>query len=242
MPQYIYGRNSVLQRIKASKEIDVLYVDYEVLKKDSILKEKKEELNIKVKERGFLDSLVKNKPHQGYVAKIKDYKYYNVEEVLEVIKEKENQTILLLDNISDPHNFGAILRSCEASGVDLVICGKNSSAPLNATVSKTSAGAIENVKVASVNNLLKTLLDLKEKGFEVFSGEYRSESVDYRAVNFPKKSILIMGSEGKGISRMLIKNSDKLIKIPMVGKINSLNVSVACAIILYKIFDDNNPL
>ena len=188
-----------------------------------------------------LDSLAGNEFHQGIVAKVHTYEYYDFDDLIEDVKDKSNALIVMLDGIEDPHNLGAILRSSEAMGVDGVIVPKHGSCPLNSTVAKSSTGAIDNVKVVEVNNLNNAIKKLKDNGFWVVGAE-ANNSVDYRAVDYNDKIVLIVGSEGKGISKLVISNCDYKVKLPMVGKVNSLNVSVACAVLLYQIYNNRNPL
>lgn len=241
MAQYIYGRNVVVSRLKEAKDVEEVFVmdsfkDKNIL---DLLDRCKVKL-IKCK-KSKLDNLAGNEFHQGIVAKVHTYEYYPFDLLLEDVKDKENPLIVILDGIEDPHNFGAILRSCEAMGVDGVIVGKHGSCPLNSTVAKTSTGAIELVKVVEVVNLNNAIKNLKDNGFWVVGAE-ASNSIDYRAVDYSGKIALVVGSEGKGISRLVIENCDYKVKMPMVGKVNSLNVSVACAVLLYQVYNNRFPL
>lgn len=241
MAQYIYGRNVVVSRLKEARDIDEIYL-LDSFKDRSVMELIK---NSRVKlvwcKKGKLDNLAGNGFHQGIVAKVHTYDYYDFDEVMCCLKEKENALIVMLDGIEDPHNFGAILRSCEAMGVDGVIVSKHGTCPLNSTVAKTSTGAIELVKVIEVNNLNNAIKKLKEDGFWVVGAEAHN-SVDYRAVDYNGKIVLVVGSEGKGISKLVIENCDYKVKLPMVGKVNSLNVSVACAVLLYQVYNKRFPL
>lgn len=241
MAQYIYGRNVVVSRLKEAKDVEEVFVmdsfkDKNIL---DLLSKCKVKL-IKCK-KSRLDSLAGNEFHQGIVAKVHTYEYYPLDLLLEDIENKENPLIVILDGIEDPHNFGAILRSCEAMGVDGVIVGKHGACPLNSTVAKTSTGAIELVKVVEVVNLNNAIKKLKDCGFWVVGAEAHN-SIDYRAVDYSGKIALVVGSEGKGVSRLVIENCDYKVKMPMVGKVNSLNVSVACAVLLYQVYNNRFPL
>lgn len=241
MAQYIYGRNVVVSRLKEAKDIDEVFLldtfkDKSVM--DLLLKSKAKVIRCK---KSKLDTLAGNEFHQGIVAKIHTYNYYPFEELLNDVSNKENPLIVILDCIEDPHNFGAILRSCEAMGVDGVVVPKHGACPLNSTVAKTSTGAIENVKVVEVVNLNNAIKRMKDEGFWIVGAE-ANNSVDYREIDYSGKIGLVVGSEGKGISRLVIENCDYKVKLPMVGKVNSLNVSVACAVLLYQVYNNRFPL
>ena len=172
--------------------------------------------------------------HQGLVAEIKPYEYCSLEEIIHLGKKKENPVIVMLDGINDPHNLGAIMRSCDVFDVVGIIVKKVNQVSLNSTVAKTSAGAINYVKVAQVANLNNAIQNLKENGYWVVStdgsGKYNYQDLKY---DFPV--VLVIGSEGNGVSPLVLKNSDYIVKIPMFGHVNSLNASVATAIILSRI-------
>lgn len=241
MAQYIYGRNVVVSRLKEAKDIEEVFVIDTF--KDKTIMDLLEKSKVKVIrcKKNKLDSIAGNEFHQGVVAKVHTYNYYDFETLIDDLSDKENPLIVILDGIEDPHNFGAILRSCEAMGVDGVIVPKHGACPLNSTVAKTSTGAIELVKVVEVTNLNNAIKRLKDVGYWVVGAE-ASNSVDYRSVDYGGKIVLVVGSEGKGISRLVIENCDYKVKMPMVGKVNSLNVSVACAVLLYQVYNNRFPL
>lgn len=170
--------------------------------------------------------------HQGVVAFVSPVKIWTLEELLS--KETQNiQSFILLDGITDPRNFGAIIRTAVAADVSGVIISENNSAPINEDVVKTSAGGIYNIPIARSKHLLDAIFLLKSYDFKIFAASEKSNTLIYD-VNFKEKFGLIMGSEGKGISKNLLKNSDQIIKIPMSDKMQSLNVSVATGVILYE--------
>jgi len=239
--QYIYGRNVIVSRLKEAKDIEEVFLMDTF--KDKYIVDLLEKNKVKIIrcKKSKLDSIAGNEFHQGIVARVHTYDYYDFDELLDDVKNKENPLIVMLDGIEDPHNFGAILRSCEAMGVDGVIVPKHGSCPLNSTVAKTSTGAIELVKVVEVTNLNNAIKKLKDAGYWVVGAE-ATNSVDYRKVDYRGKIVLIVGSEGKGISRLVIENCDYKVKMPMVGKVNSLNVSVACAVLLYQVYNNRFPL
>ena len=168
-------------------------------------------------------------PHnQGIVFDINDYEYYE----LSSIGSDEN-TVVILDHLEDPHNFGAIIRTCEARGIKTIIIPKDRSVVVNETVIKTSTGAISRVKIVQVANLVNAINKLKDMGYFVYAAEAGGE--DYRTVSYADKVVLVIGSEGFGVSRLVKENSDVIISIPMKGEVNSLNASVAAAILIYGI-------
>jgi len=175
-------------------------------------------------------------PHQaqGIVLVIEDYKTYSLEEVIEGFKMSTNPTVLMLDGIEDPHNLGAIIRSAEAGGITSIIIPKDRSAKLNATVAKTSAGAIEYVKVVEVVNLSQTIDKLKKIGFWIV-GTSLDTDTSYDQIFVDRPVCLIIGSEGKGMKKNLLNHTDLNVKIPMVGKMNSLNASVSAGILIFEI-------
>ena len=241
MAQYIYGRNTVKERLNSDEEIEEVYL-LDSINDEGILKLlNKKKVKVIRCSRTRLDKIAKNSFHQGIIAKIKEYKTYDLDDILDENKDNDNALLLILDGVVDPHNVGAILRSSEAIGVNAIIIPKHNSAPLNSTVAKTSTGAIELVPVCKVSNLTNTIVKLKENGYWIVGAEAK-ESVDYRQVDYNGKIALVVGSEGYGISRLVLENCDYKVRLPMVGKITSLNVSVASALLLYQIYNSRNPL
>lgn len=163
--------------------------------------------------------------HQGIVIDIDDYEYYSLDDIL------EEDFIVCLDHLEDPHNLGAIIRTCECAGIKGIIIPKDRSVRVNETVMKISAGAINNIKIVLVNNLTETLKKLQKNYFFVYTADM--DGTDYRNVDYASKKVLVIGAEGKGVSQVVRKNSDVIISIPMYGKINSLNASVSAAILIY---------
>ena len=232
MKEYIYGKNTVKEALLANKKIVKLYVTKN--NEDFISLAKKRNINYQVVDNGYLNKLV-NGNHQGVILEIEGYTYYSVDEIINSESRLKYPLIVMLDGLEDPHNLGAILRTCDASGVDGVIIGKNRSVKLNSTVAKVSTGAIEYVKVAEVTNLTNTIKYLKEKGYWIVGAEYCDRSVLYTDVKYDMPVCLVIGSEGKGVSRLVADNCDYLVKIPMIGHVNSLNASVSCSILIYEI-------
>lgn len=167
-------------------------------------------------------------PHnQGIIIEIDDYAYGNLNDII------DDTLVLMLDHLEDPHNFGAIIRTCEAKGIKSIIIPKDRGVTVNETVMKTSSGALNHVNIIMVTNLVMAINKLKDKGFFVYSADM--DGVNYRDVDYADKVLLIIGNEGKGISKIISDNSDETISIPMKGVVNSLNASVAAAILIYGI-------
>ena len=227
----IYGRNPVKEALKANKVISIYMINnfshQEIL--DLLAKSNAKVTYVSVKE---LDNMC-NGVHQGVAAIIKPYQYVSVEEIINAPSKIEGKApvILMLDGINDPHNLGAILRSADIFGVNGVIIPKHNQVMLNATVAKTSAGAINFVPVAIANNLNQTIALLKKKGYWIVSSD-GSATQNYQDIVYDFPVGLVVGSEGEGISPLVLKNSDYIVKIPMYGKVNSLNASVAAGIFL----------
>ena len=227
----IYGRNPVKEALKANKVISIYMINnfshQEIL--DLLAKCNAKVTYVSVKE---LDNMC-NGVHQGVAAIIKPYQYVSVEEIINAPSKIEGKppVILMLDGINDPHNLGAILRSADIFGVNGVIIPKHNQVMLNATVAKTSAGAINFVPVAIANNLNQTIALLKKKGYWIVSSD-GSATQNYQDIVYDFPVGLVVGSEGEGISPLVLKNSDYIVKIPMYGKVNSLNASVAAGIFL----------
>lgn len=241
MAQYIYGRNTVKEKLKSDENIEEAYI-LDSLKDETLINLlNKKKIKITRCNRTRLDKIVNNSFHQGVIIKVKEYKSVDLNEIIENNKDNENALLVILDGVVDPHNLGAILRTSEAIGVNGIIIPKNNSAPLNATVAKTSTGAIDLVPISKVVNLNNTINKLKENGYWIVGAEAK-ESVDYRSVDYKGKITLVLGSEGEGISRLVLENCDYRVRLPMVGKITSLNVSVATAILLYQVYNSRYPL
>ena len=238
----IFGRNAVIEALKSGRSINRLLVaegtrDGSIQKIVSIAKDKKVIIESISRER--LDKISSKQNHQGVAAFVSPIEYSTLDEILQFAETKnENPFILLLDELEDPHNFGAILRTADAVGVHGVLIPKRRSVPLNSTVAKTSAGAVEYVKVAQINNVAQTIKQLKENFFTIIGSDIEGIEIYSEKSNFDFKApiVLVIGSEGKGMRRLTKENCDILLRIPMIGKINSLNASVAAAVLMYEIF------
>lgn len=194
------------------------FKDQEIIKK---IKDNK--LKYVLTDPKLMDKMLKN--NQGIIIDILDYEYKTLDAI------QNDSLVLMLDHLEDPHNFGAIIRSCEARGVKNIIIPKDRSVQVNETVIKTSTGAIERVNIIMVSNLVNAINKLKDKGYFIYAAE--ADGKDYRKVDYADKVCLIIGSEGFGISKIIKQNSDEIISIPMTGKVNSLNASVSAGILLF---------
>lgn len=230
---YIYGKNVVKEVLQNKKNIKKAYVyknfnDKEIINKLS-------NIDICYLEKHELDKIV-NENHQGIILVVDDYNYFDIEEII----KKENSTIVILDHITDPHNFGAIIRTCEAAGVDGIIIPKDRSVQVNSTVIKVSTGAIENVKIARVTNLVNTINYLKKQNFWIVGTSM--EGTSYTKINYDGNIAIVIGNEGDGMSKLVKQNCDFIASIPMIGKTNSLNASVAAGIMIYEVVRQKNAI
>lgn len=223
MAQFIYGKNVVKQRILSHKKIHTLFLSQAHPAKEFIDLAKENHIPLR-----FLNDkeLAKHEgAHQGVIAEIDDYRTYSLDEVLNELGE--DATLVICDGLEDPHNLGAILRTADAAKVDAVIIPKHGSVTLNATVAKVSTGAIETVKTIMVTNLSMTIDTLKEHRFWIYGSEYTEQAVDYRSIRYSGRVALVIGSEGQGVSRLVLKHCDQVVKLPMYGQVSSLNASVS---------------
>lgn len=232
----ILGRNPVIESLKAGKLIDSIYVNSEAGGSISVICKMAKEKGIVIKQvnEQKLNKMADGASHQGVIAMTACAEYVEVQDILDIAEERnEPPFIIICDEIEDPHNLGAIIRTAEASGAHGIIIPKRRSASLNHTVYKTSAGAAAWVPVARVSNLSQTIDKLKEKGVWIYGTDAAGE--DYQKVSFDGAVGLIIGSEGFGMSRLLREKCDFLLRLPMVGKITSLNASVAGGIFMYEV-------
>ena len=228
----IFGRNPIREAIKAQR-IKKIYLSNTFSHTELLKIIQDSHLPVTKVTNSELDKMC-NGVHQGVAAEIRDYEYYSFESVIQIAKKKDNPVIVLLDGINDTHNLGAILRSCDVFDVAGIVMGKHNQVPLNATVAKASAGAINYVPVCLVNNLNQAITKLKEEGFWIVATD-GSTKINYQDLKYDFKVGLVIGSEGQGVSRLVLQNSDYIVKIPQLGHVNSLNASVAAGILLSKI-------
>ena len=239
----IFGKNSVVEALKAGRSINKIFLQADSkndFTKKIYAQAKENKIVVEFVNRAKLDKLCGGKNHQGVVAFVAPVEYSTLEEILKFAEEKNQPPFLiLLDEIEDPHNFGAILRTADAVGVHGVIIPKRRSVSINSTVAKTSAGAVEYVKVAQVTNVAETLKKLRELDLKVVGSDMSAEK-NFNDADLTGGIVLVIGSEGKGMRRLTRENCDLLVKIPMCGKINSLNASVAAAVLMYEIFNQRS--
>lgn len=235
----IKGRNAVREALNS--DVNIIKIMASNSSKDKVLLDiinlaKRKNVKVQFLDNKILDRECDN--NQGIIAETSDFKYSTVEEILDVAKCKnKNHFILILDGVEDPHNFGSIIRVAECLGVDGIIISKNRACPVNDTVSKVSAGAIEHIKIAKVTNINTEIERLKEKNIWVYACELGGEDLDN--ANLTGNIAIVMGSEGKGVSALTRKICDGVVSMQMYGKVNSLNVSVATGIVLYEIVRKN---
>ncbi len=233
----VEGRNAVLELLESGKDINKIFITKgekhgSINRIMAIARENK--IVMVEKDKKQMDEIAQNENYQGVIAIVPPFEYCEIEDILQVAKErKESPFILLLDGIEDPHNLGAIIRTAETAGVHGVIIPKRRAASVNSTVNKVSAGAVQYMKVARVTNLTETIKRLKEAGLWIIGTDMEAKT-DYYNQDLTGPICLIIGSEGFGMSRLVKENTDILVKIPMKGKITSLNASVSAGIIVYE--------
>ena len=243
MSDQIEGRNSVLELLESERDINKILIAKgerhgSINKIITIAKQRK--IVIAEVERQKLNAISETNNHQGVIAIVPPFNYVEVEDILNEAKaKKEDAFILILDGIEDPHNLGSIIRTAETAGVHGVIIPKRRAASVNATVSKSSAGAVEHVKIARVNNINETIKYLKEEGLWICGTDGDAKDYYYNQ-NLKGPMAIVIGSEGFGMSRLVKENCDFLIKIPMKGKITSLNASVSAGIVIYEALKQRN--
>lgn len=241
--ELIGGKNPVLEALRSGRELNKIWIA-EGLNKQSI-----GEITTLAKQRGVvlqavpkkkLDSLL-DVNHQGIIASVAAYRYATIDELFDVAKKRnEDPFFLLLDELEDPHNLGSILRTADATGVHGVIIPKRRSVGLTGVVAKASTGAIEHIPVARVSNLSQAVEELKKRGIWI-AGTDAAGSIDYRQMDATLPIAIIIGSEGKGMSRILKEKCDFLYQLPMVGHVTSLNASVAASLLMYEVLRKRQP-
>lgn len=223
----VYGKNVAKEILKNPKKIRKIYLEVGFDDKYIIPLIEKNKISYIYKSKSEIDHLV-NGLHQGIILDVTDYKYHELSELL------DEDVVVILDHLEDPHNFGAIVRTCEAAGIKSIIIPKDRQVQVNATVMKTSVGTLENVKIIQVTNLVNTIKELKKNNFWIV-GTALDDSIDYRKIDYSGKIVLIIGNEGTGMSRIVKDQCDFIAKIPMYGTTNSLNASVAGGIMIYEV-------
>ena len=223
----VYGKNVALEYLESGKKIDKAFIQNNFNDYDIINKIKRMNIRVQTLNKFDMDKKVSGL-HQGIILNVEDYKYADIYDII----SGEDSLLVMLDHIEDPHNFGAIIRSCEAAGVDGIIIPSDRSVEVNATVIKTSVGTTEKMKIARVTNLNSTIKLLKDKGYWIFGTDMNG--TDYTKLDYKGKTCIICGNEGSGMSKLTKENCDFIASIPMKGEVNSLNASVATAVIVFE--------
>ena len=224
---FVFGKNVAEEVLNSDKKIEKIFIQ-DNFKDDNILRLiNKRRIEVRKLNKFEMDKKVSGL-HQGIILSIEDFKYSSIEDILEL----ENPLIVILDHIEDPHNFGAIIRTCEAAGVDGIIIPNDRSVEVNGTVVKTSVGTTEKMRIIRVTNIVKTMEMLKKNGFWIVGTDMNGQ--DYSTIDYKGKTAIVCGNEGKGMSRLVEENCDFIASIPMYGTDNSLNASVATAVIVFE--------
>lgn len=237
----IYGKNPVLEAIKSDTTINKIYAQTSNKEIDLVIKEAlKRKIIVVNTDKQKLDKMIDGKNSQGIIASVTDFEYSEIEDIINYAKSRnEDPFVLILDKIEDPHNLGAIIRSAECMGVHGIIIQKRNACLVTDTVEKVAAGACSYVKVARVTNITESIKKLKEYGLWIYGLDMAGESNIYDT-KLEGAIGIVVGNEGEGISRLVKENCDVLMKIPMTGKINSLNASVSAAISIYEVVRQKN--
>lgn len=233
---YIEGKNAIRQALESKITINKIMVDKNIQgRKDEIINlAVQNKIKFEFVPKIVLDKKSKTGHHQGYIAETVDFNYSSVEDILNKAKSKhEKPFVVILDGIEDPHNFGAIIRSCECAGVHGIIIPKNRAVQVNETVIRTSTGAISNMLIAKVTNLKDAINELKNNDVWVFAAETGGENIYNKKLN--QNIAIVIGSEGFGIKKSILQQCDGTITLPLCGQVNSLNASVACGIVIFEI-------
>lgn len=225
----VYGRNVAKELLENGKIVQKIILQDGFSDKEINSLIEKRKVPVQYKSKREIDRLAPG-VHQGIILFIPDYKYKDISDVL----DDEANFFVILDHLEDPHNLGAIIRTCEAAKVDAIIMPKDRQAQVNSTVMKTSAGTLDNVSIVTVTNLVSTIDELKKNGFWIV-GTALEDSVDYRSIDYSGKIALVIGNEGSGMSKLVKNACDFIAKIPMYGTTNSLNASVASGIMIYEV-------
>ena len=235
---FVFGRHAVVEALQTPDRVNRVFIQEGTSGRDAakvIELAREKGIQVQTVPKTKIEDLVGNAVHQGLVASIAAYEYADLEDVFKKAEEKgEDPFIVILDGVEDPHNLGSILRTADATGVHGIIIPKRRSASLTATVAKASTGAIEHVPVVRVTNLTQTIEQLKARGVWVFGTDMNG--TDYRKWNTSGPLAIVMGNEGKGVSRIVKESVDEMVTIPMVGHVQSLNASVASALMMYEVF------
>ena len=235
---FVFGRHAVVEALQTPGRVNRVFIQEGTSGRDAakvIELAREKGIQVQTVPKTKIEALVGDAVHQGLVASIAAYEYADFEDIFKKAEEKgEDPFIVILDGVEDPHNLGSILRTADATGVHGIIIPKRRSASLTATVAKASTGAIEHVPIVRVTNLTHTIEQLKARGIWVFGTDMNG--TDYRKWNTSGPLAIVMGNEGKGVSRIVKESVDEMVTIPMVGHVQSLNASVASALMMYEVF------
>ena len=227
---YVYGKNVAKDLLTGNNNIKEAFLQDNFNDKDIIDLLKIKNIPVKIRTKRQIDDLCSGL-NQGIILSIPDYQYNNLDSIT---NSNTDDVVVILDHLEDPHNLGAIIRTCEAAGIRSIILSKNRQVQVNATVMKTSAGTLQNINLVSVTSIANCIDFLKDNGYWIV-GTSLTDSVDYRTVDYSGKIAIVIGNEGSGISSLVAKKCDFLVKIPMYGTTNSLNASVAAGIMIYEV-------
>ena len=226
----VFGKNVAEDLLKKNKNIRKIIIQDNFEDKTILSMIEKSKIECQTRSKREMDHLCSGL-HQGIILDIPDYQY---SELKDLLQDTSENFVVLLDHLEDPHNLGAIIRTCEASGVKTVVIPKDRQVPINSTVMKTSVGTLDNMRIVQVSNLVNAIERMKDNGYWIV-GTALENSVDYRTIDYSGKIALVIGNEGSGISKLVADKCDFLAKIPMYGQTNSLNASVAAGIMIYEV-------
>ncbi len=229
----IEGRNSVLETLYANKKVDIIYIEQGAKVEDIVHLAQNKHIRVEYLKKADFSARAKTPKPQGVIAIIEDYKYCALDDII-----KDDGFIVLLDSIEDPYNLGSIIRTCECAGVDGIVIPKHRSASINETVFKTSAGAVNHIKICRVGSLNDAIDYLKDKGYFIFATAMDGQLA--KETNLKGKIGIVIGNEGNGVHRLTREKCDGTIKIQMYGRLNSLNASVACGIVLFQALEQRH--
>jgi 23S rRNA (guanosine2251-2'-O)-methyltransferase len=235
--EQVEGRRAVLETLRGSRSVSELLVA-EGMQKSGVLDEilalaKRKRVAVTFLPRKEVDRLAQSENHQGVIIRVEPYRYASFKQVYRALEGSVDPLVVLLDGVTDPHNLGSVARTCEAVSVDALLLPRSRSAPVTPVVFHTSSGAVENVHIATVPNLVNVMRELKKLGLWVVGADASAETTCFES-DLTGPLALVMGSEGQGLHRLVRDSCDILVGVPMFGKVSSLNVSVATAVILYE--------
>ena len=231
----IEGKNAVAELIKTDKTIDKILVQNGMrddASRNVVNTAVKRGVKIQYVDKAILDKETETRRHQGFIAFVSDYKYAELDDILSLAKAKENAFIVVLDGVEDPHNLGSVIRVCECAGVDGLVIGKRRSASVNETVMRISEGSANHLKIARVTNINSAIDEIKDAGIWTYACELGGGNI-YKC-DLKGKLCLVIGGEDTGVNRLTKDKCDGIVSIPMFGKVNSLNASVACGVAVFE--------